>query len=97
MFEPLLRAAAAAGIALDVASSRALAGSLDGAVRGDDPYFNTLVRIMATRCMTQVWRGRGLFAFPEGGGFSLLAFGVGAGREGGQKQGRSGRCTHGKS
>ena len=53
MFEPLLRAGAAAGFALDTSSSRALADSLDGAVRGDDAYFNKLVRIMATRCMTQ--------------------------------------------
>jgi exosome complex exonuclease DIS3/RRP44 len=30
-----------------------LAESLDKAVRGDDLYFNKLVRIMATRCMTQ--------------------------------------------
>jgi exosome complex exonuclease DIS3/RRP44 len=54
MFEPLLRAGAAAGFGLDVSSSRALADSLDRAVRGDDSYFNKLVRIMATRCMTQV-------------------------------------------
>ncbi|KAI8464454.1 MAG: hypothetical protein J3K34DRAFT_526194 [Monoraphidium minutum] len=53
MFEPLLRAGAAAGFGLDTSSSRALADSLDGAVRGDDSYFNKLVRIMATRCMTQ--------------------------------------------
>ena len=32
---------------------QALAGSLDRAVRPDDAYFNKLVRIMATRCMTQ--------------------------------------------
>jgi exosome complex exonuclease DIS3/RRP44 len=30
-----------------------VAASLDAAVRPDDPYFNKLVRIMATRCMTQ--------------------------------------------
>ncbi len=53
-FEPLLKAAAAAGIELDVSSSKLLADSLDGAVRFDDPYFNKLVRIMCTRCMTQV-------------------------------------------
>lgn len=52
-FEPLLRAAAAAGIELDTHSSKALAESLDKAVRTDDAYFNKLVRIMATRCMTQ--------------------------------------------
>jgi len=54
MFEPLLRAAAASGFSLDVTSSRALADSLDQAERADDIYFNKLVRIMATRCMTQV-------------------------------------------
>lgn len=48
-FEPLLAAAASAGFALDTSSSKALADSLDGAVRPDDKYFNTLVRMMATR------------------------------------------------
>lgn len=48
-FEPLLAAAASAGFSLDVSSSKALATSLDDAVRADDPYFNKLVRIMATR------------------------------------------------
>lgn len=48
-FEPLLAAAASAGFSLDVSSSRALASSLDTADRGDDKYFNKLVRIMATR------------------------------------------------
>uniref|UniRef100_A0A383VI63 Uncharacterized protein n=1 Tax=Tetradesmus obliquus TaxID=3088 RepID=A0A383VI63_TETOB len=52
-FEPLLAAAASAGFSLDCSSSKALAASLDEAVRGDDAYFNKLVRIMATRCMTQ--------------------------------------------
>ncbi|GAQ85435.1 Ribonuclease II/R family protein [Klebsormidium nitens] len=52
MFEPLLRTAAAVGIELDVGSSKALADSLDRA-QGSDPYFNKLIRILATRCMTQ--------------------------------------------
>ncbi|KAG9442550.1 hypothetical protein H6P81_018404 [Aristolochia fimbriata] len=52
MLEPLLRTAAAIGLSLDASSSKALADSLDRAV-GDDPYFNKLIRIMATRCMTQ--------------------------------------------
>ncbi|EFJ53011.1 hypothetical protein VOLCADRAFT_55673 [Volvox carteri f. nagariensis] len=52
-FEPILKAAAAAGFSIDISSSSALAASLDGAVREDDPYFNKLVRIMTTRCMTQ--------------------------------------------
>lgn len=53
MFEPLLKAAAAVGIEIDVSSSRALAVSLDNAQLAD-PYFNKLIRILATRCMTQV-------------------------------------------
>ncbi|CAO2834115.1 unnamed protein product [Amaranthus hypochondriacus] len=52
MLEPLLRTAAAIGLDLDVSSSKALADSLDRAV-GNDPYFNKLIRILATRCMTQ--------------------------------------------
>ncbi|KAG7636481.1 Ribonuclease II/R [Arabidopsis thaliana x Arabidopsis arenosa] len=52
MLEPLLRTAAAIGLTLDVSSSKALADSLDRAV-GEDPYFNKLIRILATRCMTQ--------------------------------------------
>ncbi|PIA46664.1 hypothetical protein AQUCO_01500303v1 [Aquilegia coerulea] len=52
MLEPLLRTAAAIGLDLDVSSSKALADSLDRAV-GDDPYFNKLIRILATRCMPQ--------------------------------------------
>ncbi|KAL0462391.1 UNVERIFIED_CONTAM: Exosome complex exonuclease RRP44A [Sesamum latifolium] len=52
MLEPLIQTAAAVGLCLDVTSSKALADSLDQAV-GDDPYFNKLIRILATRCMTQ--------------------------------------------
>lgn len=39
------------GLELHVDSSRALADSLDGCVDTSEPFFNTLVRIMATRCM----------------------------------------------
>ncbi|CAI5461475.1 unnamed protein product [Closterium sp. Yama58-4] len=52
MFEPLLRTAEAVGIAIDTSSSKNLADSLDRAV-GPDPYFNKLIRILTTRCMTQ--------------------------------------------
>ncbi|MCL7051748.1 hypothetical protein MKW94_007579 [Papaver nudicaule] len=48
MLEPLLRTL---GLGLDVSSSKALADSLDQAA--DDSYFNKLIRILATRCMTQ--------------------------------------------
>ncbi|KIO16262.1 hypothetical protein M407DRAFT_232799, partial [Tulasnella calospora MUT 4182] len=39
------------GIKLDVSSSGALASSLDRCIDPNEPSFNTLVRIMATRCM----------------------------------------------
>ena len=47
---------------LEAASSvlpcvQALADSLDAAVRPQDSYYNTLIRILATRCMTQVSNG----------------------------------------
>ncbi|XHG01346.1 hypothetical protein AWENTII_004733 [Aspergillus wentii] len=37
---------------LEVTSSRALADSLDRCTDPENPFFNTLVRILATRCMT---------------------------------------------
>ncbi|KAL1566673.1 Exosome complex exonuclease RRP44 A [Salvia divinorum] len=52
MLEPLIQTAASVGLSLDVTSSKALADSLDRAV-GDDPFFNKLIRILATRCMSQ--------------------------------------------
>ena len=39
------------GLSLDVSSSKALADSLDKCLDPSEPAFNTLVRIMATRCM----------------------------------------------
>ena len=50
-FGPLLSAAAAVGVSLDISSSKALADSLDLAVKEEDPYFNKLLRILSTRCM----------------------------------------------
>ncbi len=50
-FRPLLVAASMAGFSLDVSNSRALADSLDAAVRLDDPFFNKLLRMLSTRCM----------------------------------------------
>ncbi|KIX00128.1 uncharacterized protein Z518_10265 [Rhinocladiella mackenziei CBS 650.93] len=40
------------GFELDVSSSKALADSLDRCIDPSHPFFNTLIRIMATRCMT---------------------------------------------
>jgi exosome complex exonuclease DIS3/RRP44 len=53
MFDPLLKACRAVGVECDVSTSKKLADSLDAAVRPDDVYFNTLLRIVATRCMSQ--------------------------------------------
>jgi exosome complex exonuclease DIS3/RRP44 len=54
MFEPLMKACKAAGIEMDVTTSKTLADSLDRAgVEVKDSYLNTLIRFMATRCMTQ--------------------------------------------
>ena len=59
-FEPIIKAAASAGFVISVDTSKALADSLDAAIKTDDPYFNKLIRIMATRCMTQaVYFGSG--------------------------------------
>jgi exosome complex exonuclease DIS3/RRP44 len=73
-FEPLLRAAAAVGIDINPETSKTLAESLDRAVRADDPYFNKLIRIAATRCMTQaVYFSSGEVAAPEYHHYGLAA------------------------
>lgn len=38
---------------MDTSSNKELAKSLDQAVKPDNPYFNTMLRILATRCMLQ--------------------------------------------
>lgn len=54
------------GFELRVDSSRALADSLDACVEPADPFFNTLVRIMATRCMMSAeYFCSGTQAYPE--------------------------------
>jgi exosome complex exonuclease DIS3/RRP44 len=70
MFEPLIAAAASGGYSLDVSNSRFLNDSLarideEAKSKGDD-YLGTLLRIMATRCMTQaVYFSSGEVADPE--------------------------------
>jgi len=53
MFEPLVRAGRAAGFDIKVDTSKHLAESLDKCVVPQFPFFNKLIRMMATRCMTQ--------------------------------------------
>lgn len=52
-FDSLVSAAAAEGVKLETETSLQLAQSLDRAVKAGNPYFNKLLRILATRCMTQ--------------------------------------------
>ncbi|KAK0045183.1 exosome complex exonuclease RRP44 [Biomphalaria pfeifferi] len=52
-FDPLIKAAASKGFKIDVSSGKGLADSLDKAVVPENPYFNTMLRIMTTRCMMQ--------------------------------------------
>ncbi|KAI1807575.1 RNB-domain-containing protein [Daldinia bambusicola] len=54
------------GLELRFDSSKALADSLDQCVDAREPFFNTLVRIMATRCMMSAeYFCAGTQAFPE--------------------------------
>ncbi|CAG5119545.1 unnamed protein product, partial [Candidula unifasciata] len=52
-FDPLIKAATSKGFQIDVTCGKGLADSLDKAVVADNPYFNTMLRIMTTRCMMQ--------------------------------------------
>ena len=54
------------GMELKTDSSKALADSLDECVDAKDPFFNTLIRIMATRCMMSAeYFCSGTQAYPE--------------------------------
>ncbi|KAK2603839.1 exosome catalytic subunit dis3 [Conoideocrella luteorostrata] len=54
------------GLELRTDTSKALADSLDACVDKQDPFFNTLVRIMATRCMMSAeYFCSGTQAYPE--------------------------------
>lgn len=52
-FEPLIKAGKNQGFDIIITSGKELATSLDKAVKPDNAYFNTMLRIMATRCMMQ--------------------------------------------
>lgn len=54
------------GFAVSLESSKALADSLDRCVDEKDPYFNTLLRIMSTRCMMAAeYFPSGSYGYPE--------------------------------
>ena len=52
-FDPLIKAGKTQGFAINVDSGKDLAQSLDDAVIPSNPYFNTMLRMIATRCMMQ--------------------------------------------
>ncbi|XP_059621933.1 exosome complex exonuclease RRP44 [Phlebotomus argentipes] len=51
--ETLVKAGENQGFTINTNSGKELATSLDAAVKKDNPYFNTMLRIIATRCMNQ--------------------------------------------
>ncbi|RZC38435.1 exosome complex exonuclease RRP44, partial [Asbolus verrucosus] len=52
-FDPLVKAGKHLGFEIRIDSGKNLAKSLDEAVKEDNPYLNTMFRILATRCMLQ--------------------------------------------
>jgi exosome complex exonuclease DIS3/RRP44 len=52
MFDGLISKAKCRGVTINIDDSKKLADSLDAAVVRDDPYFNKLLRILSTRCMS---------------------------------------------
>uniref|UniRef100_A0A7E4VF69 S1 motif domain-containing protein n=1 Tax=Panagrellus redivivus TaxID=6233 RepID=A0A7E4VF69_PANRE len=52
-YEPLVRAADALGFKIDPSTGKTLADSLDKAVDPSNPVVNRMLRMLATRCMTQ--------------------------------------------
>jgi exosome complex exonuclease DIS3/RRP44 len=52
-FEPLIRAASSRGFDINAETSKHFADSLDKCIMKDNVYFNKIIRILATRCMTQ--------------------------------------------
>lgn len=52
-FDSLVKAGKVQGFTINVDTGKELAQSLDKAVIPDNPYFNTMLRMIATRCMMQ--------------------------------------------
>lgn len=52
-FDPLVKAGRNQGFEILSETGRELADSLDKAVKPENPYFNVMIRILATRCMMQ--------------------------------------------
>lgn len=52
-FDPLVKAARNRGFDVNTSTGKELATSLDSIYKDDNPYLNTMLRILATRCMMQ--------------------------------------------
>ncbi|XP_030375855.1 exosome complex exonuclease RRP44 [Scaptodrosophila lebanonensis] len=52
-FDPLIKAARYQGFEIETETGLSLSHSLDKCVKADNPYFNTMIRILTTRCMMQ--------------------------------------------
>ena len=52
-FDPIIKVGEAKGFKILAGSGKQLAESLDGAVVASNPFFNTMLRILCTRCMMQ--------------------------------------------
>ena len=73
-FDPLIKAVQHQGFDIDTSSGKALATSLDNIEKDDNPYFNTMLRILATRCMLQaVYFISGTLTRPEFFHYGLAA------------------------
>lgn len=65
-FEPLIKASRALGFEMDVSNSKQLAQSLDAAINPKNAFFNTMLRILATRCMMQaVYFSSGMLPYAD--------------------------------
>jgi len=73
-FEPILKAGNTLGFDIKTDSNKELAASLDAAVNQENPYMNTMLRILATRCMLQaVYFCSGTVAQPDFYHYGLAA------------------------
>lgn len=73
-FDPLIKAAESKNIAIEVETGKQLADSLDRAVCPENLYFNTMLRMLTTRCMMQaLYFCSGLFPESEFAHYGLAA------------------------